>query len=68
MKKRLKIFIPIAIAAISFLSVLFPVREARAEASGAYMRVITQDTPFYADSSGTQLLFYLPYTYYVKIL
>lgn len=68
MKKRLKIFIPIAIAAISFLSVLFPVREARAETSGAYMRVITQDTPFYADSSGTQLLFYLPYTYYVKIL
>lgn len=33
-----------------------------------YMRVITDDTPFYSDKNGTDLLFYLPYTYYVKIL
>lgn len=33
-----------------------------------YMRVITEDTPFYSDKSGTDLLFYLPYTYYVRIL
>lgn len=33
-----------------------------------YRRIITEDTPFYSDASGTNLLFYLPYTYYVKVL
>ena len=33
-----------------------------------YLRVITDDTPFYSDAGGTTLLFNLPYTYYVKVL
>lgn len=33
-----------------------------------YRRIITEQTPFYLDSEGKQFLFYLPYTYYVKIL
>ncbi len=40
---------------------------AAAEQSG-YLRVITEDAPFFADSGGHDLLFYLPYTYYVKAL
>lgn len=33
-----------------------------------YMRIITADTPFYSDADGEELLFYLPYTYYVKVI
>lgn len=33
-----------------------------------YMRVITDDTPFYPDRNSVKPLFYLPYTYYVRIL
>lgn len=36
--------------------------------SGAYARIITDDTPFYKDPLGMQLLFYLPYTYYVRVI
>lgn len=41
---------------------------AKADAGDFYMRVTTETTPFYADKNRSQLLFYLPYTYYVKIL
>ena len=33
-----------------------------------FKRVMTDDTPFYTDESASELLFYLPNTYYVKIL
>lgn len=33
-----------------------------------FLRVITDDTPFYKNSDDTSPLFYLPYTYYVKVL
>ena len=33
-----------------------------------YYRIITSDTPFYSDANGENLLFYLPYTYYVKVI
>ena len=39
-----------------------------ARAITEYRRVITHDTPFYSDATGTKALFYLPYTYYVKVL
>lgn len=39
-----------------------------AEQNYGYLRVITEDAPFFADSGGNNLLFYLPYTYYVKAL
>jgi len=34
----------------------------------SYARVITNDTPFYKNADDDMPLFYLPYTYYVKIL
>ena len=33
-----------------------------------YARVIDDKTPFYSDEDGVNVLFYLPYTYYVKVL
>lgn len=36
--------------------------------SGEYLRIITDDTPFYADKGAETPLFYLPYTYYVRVL
>ncbi len=39
-----------------------------AEELSTYKRVVTTDTPFYLDQNKTQILFYLPYTYFVKIL
>ena len=33
-----------------------------------YMRVVSDDTPFYADNEGRDVLFYLPDSYYVKVL
>ena len=34
----------------------------------SYARVINDTTPFYSDSLGQNLMFYLPYTYYVKVI
>ncbi len=39
-----------------------------ASATTGYLRIIAEDAPFYSDSGGNELLFYLPYTYYVKAL
>lgn len=36
--------------------------------SGEYLRIITDDTPFYDDKTAETPLFYLPYTYYVRVL
>ena len=33
-----------------------------------YYRIITEDTPFYKNISDPEPLFFLPYTYYVKVL
>lgn len=33
-----------------------------------YLRVIDSETAFFSDDNGENLLFYLPYTYYVKVL
>ena len=41
---------------------------AYADESGEYLRIITDDTPFYADKTADTPLFYLPYTYYVRVL
>ena len=38
------------------------------KANPSYMRVITEDTPFYQNVTDSAPLFYLPYTYYVKVL
>lgn len=39
-----------------------------AEELSTYKRVVTTDTPFYLDKDKTQILFYLPYTYFVNVL
>ncbi len=39
----------------------------QAKASQTYGRAITETVGFYKDATATELLFYLPYTYYVKI-
>lgn len=49
------------------LTLLAEVKTARAEVKSEYLRVITEDTPFFADKSADAPLFYLPYTYYVKV-
>jgi hypothetical protein len=33
-----------------------------------YARIVNEETPFYSDDAGQNLLFYLPYTYYVKVI
>ena len=40
----------------------------KAHAESVYMRVITEETPFYQNADDINPLFYLPYTYYVKVL
>ena len=40
---------------------------ARAEVKSEFLRVITEDTPFFSDKSADTPLFYLPYTYYVRV-
>ncbi len=40
----------------------------KASTSTDFRRIITEDTPIYSDSLGINLLFYLPYTYYVKVI
>ena len=46
---------------------IFAVPTGEAKAYAAYGRVIENDVGFYKDANCTSLLFYLPYTYYVKI-
>ncbi|MCQ2387717.1 MAG: hypothetical protein MJ066_04655 [Clostridia bacterium] len=46
----------------------FAVKTKTVYADTEYLRVITTDTPFYSDEKGENLLFYLQYTYYVKVL
>ena len=51
---------------------LFPVCETNIvlseEKTSEYLRVITDDTPFYSNKTDTDPLFFLPYTYYVKVI
>ena len=54
-----------------FIIWLLPVKAIDVNASvikGSYMRVINHTTCFYRTPQDTTALFYLPYTYYVKVL
>lgn len=62
-KKILSLVILSVFALISFA----PVRVAKADGQ-TYLRVIDQETPIYSEKNAENLLFYLPYTYYVKVL
>ena len=63
MKKILFALIFLISSTICFISKTLPV-----QADSAYMRVITEDTPFFSHYNDTEPLFYLPYTYYVKVI
>ena len=52
---------------LGFILAEFSFVNTRAE-TFVYKRVMTDDTPFFVDENGTELLFYLPNTYYVKLL
>ena len=64
MKKYFCIFLPF----ILLFSIIFPLKIKPVKAEGVYFRVITEDTPFYLTQNDTTPLFYLPYTYYVKVI
>ena len=62
-----------ALLSALFISVCFSVSLSfglsyTAHADGEFLRVITENTPLYEDKVKSKLLFYLPYTYYVKVL
>ena len=67
MKKTVILFSVIIISVITS-SFLFTHSVYTADASGDYLRVITTDTPIYEDRAMSKMLFYLPYTYYVRII
>jgi len=64
MKKTFFIFIIVFI--LAFTPSFIPVYSVNAKS--AYLRVITEDTPFYKSLDDSLPLFYLPYTYYVKAI
>lgn len=68
--KKHKVISLLLSASLIFSSLFFSltaVNKAFAEQT-EYFRVITKDTPFYISPAENNPLFYLPYTYYVKIL
>ena len=70
--KRLRFFVFAIICGTVFLATVnscdADYLTAFAIESGEYVRIITDDTPFYADKGAETPLFYLPYTYYVRVL
>ncbi len=56
------------IFAFVFSLSIFSIKTKPVYAESLFARVITEDTPFYQTETSTQPLFFLPYTYYVKIL
>ncbi len=64
MKRYLATLLLIVITIIMFL----PLKIATANSQSPYLRVITKDTPFFSNEEDDTPLFYLPYTYYVRII
>lgn len=60
----------VLVSVLFFLNICFldTSRKANADEPNFYMRVIDENTAIYKDKYCEDLLFYLPYTYYVKIL
>lgn len=56
------------VAILLFGTLGVPVYAKTAKAEGVYLRVITEDTPFFKSTTDTEPLFYLTYTYYVKVI
>ncbi len=66
MKKR--IFCISLCVLIIFLTAFSLKIDSVARASSPYLRVITEQTPFYKNHDDIEPLFFLPYTYYVKVI
>ncbi len=65
--KRLFIIIATALFTLGILTSSF-IPTYAVQAQSIYLRIITEDTPFYKNTTDQSPLFYLPYTYYVKLL
>ena len=65
MKRKTILLLLISVLFCTKYYVFYP-KTSHAEIS--YLRVITEDTPFYQSVTDQSPLFYLPYTYYVKVL
>ncbi len=63
---KTKLFCALIICAL-ILSITPSISVTFAE-ENCYYRIIDDTTPFYSDEKGENLLFYLPYTYYVKVI
>ena len=62
---------PLFFLSLLFLVLIFSVAFIQPKSTFAqslYLRVITEDTPFYKNLEDAEPLFFLPYTYYVKII
>lgn len=66
MKRFVHVGLTLILLIFSILSV--PLSYASASANEVYARIITTDTPFYKTPFDESPTFYLPYTYYVKVL
>ncbi len=65
----MKKFICLITALILFYSIFAPKNLINiVDAENLYARIITEDTPFYQTQQSESPLFFLPYTYYVKII
>ena len=51
-----------------FIIPIFSLNVMPVRALSPYLRVITTDTPFYSNQNSDKPLFYLPYTYYVRVI
>lgn len=60
------IIFPLILLAVTIL--IYPFPTVTVKAADNYLRVITEDTPFYKNTTDENPTFYLPYTYYVKDL
>ncbi len=60
------IIFPLILLAVTIL--IYPLPLVTVKAADSYLRVITDDTPFYKNVADQTPTFYLPYTYYVKNL
>lgn len=59
----------ILISLLTFFSCSFQtIISVKANSVGSYLRVIDNSTPFFSYATDTEPLFFLPYTYYVKVI
>ncbi|MBQ7339514.1 MAG: hypothetical protein IJW43_01520 [Clostridia bacterium] len=62
----MKKFILFLLIGFTAIAILTPINKANAQSQ--YLRVIDDNTPFYTNEFSSSPLFYLPYSYYVKVI